>query len=226
MGDDGGPGGDGGAPAGGARLPAGVEYRDVEGRERLATHGEPIGDEPAADGWRAWEPDRSKLGAMIEAGMETGLTGGEAVLYLGAAAGTTASHVADVAGPVYAIEFAARPMRDLVGVAEGRGNLFPLLKDARSPETYAHVVEADLDAIVQDVATRGQADVALANRRFLAEDGRLLLAIKARSEDVTAAPADVFDEVLATLEDGYEVLATRRLEPHHDDHLGVVARPR
>ena len=225
MGPDGGPGGDGEAPAGGAGFPAGVEYRVIDGRERLATRGEPIGEEPAAEGWRAWDPDRSKLGAMLDIGMDTGLAGGEAVLYLGAAAGTTASHVADLAGPVYAVEFAARPMRDLVEVAEGRGNLFPLLKDARSPERYAHVVEADLDAVVQDVATRGQADVALANRRFLAEDGRLLLAIKARSEDVTAAPADVFEAVLGTLEDGYEVLETRRLEPHHDDHLGVVARP-
>ena len=207
-------------------LPDGVAYRQIDGRERLATRGAPVGEEPAAEGWRAWEPGRSKLAAMLDRGMDLGLSGGDAVLYLGAAAGTTAGHVADLAGPVYAVEFAARPMRDLVGVAEDRGNLFPLLKDARHPTSYAHVVEADLDAVVQDVATRGQADVALANRRFLAEDGRLLLAIKARSEDVTAALDDVFDDVLASLESAYEVLETRRLEPHHDDHLGVVATPR
>jgi fibrillarin-like pre-rRNA processing protein len=207
-------------------LPEGVAYREIGGRERLASRGEPIGDEPAADGWRAWDPSRSKLAAMIDAGMDLGLAGGEAVLYLGAAAGTTASHVADHAGPVYAVEFAARPTRDLVSVAEARPNLFPLLKDARDPESYAHVVEAGVDAVVQDVATRGQADVALANRRFLAPDGRLLLAIKARSEDVTADPDDVFDDVLETLETGYEVLATGSLEPNHVDHLGVVARPR
>ena len=215
----------GGRPDGGG-LPNAVEYREMAGRERLATHGEPVGDEEAADGWRAWDPGRSKLGAMIDAGMEVGLSEGDGVLYLGAAAGTTASHVADFAGPVYAVEFAARPMRDLVAVAESRPNLFPLLSDARDPVSYGHVVEADLDAIVQDVATRGQADVAVANRRFLADDGRLLLAVKARSEDVTAAPADVFDDVLEALDAGYEVLETRRLEPHHEDHLGVVARPR
>ena len=207
-------------------LPDGVEYRELDGRERLATRGQPVGDEPTADGWRAWEPGHSKLGAMLEAGMDVGLDGGETVLYLGAAAGTTAGHVADFAGPTYAVEFAARPMRDLVRVAEARPNLFPLLKDARKPASYAHVVEADVDALVQDVATRGQADVALANRQFLADDGRLLLAIKARSEDVTAAPSDVFDDVLADLESGYEVLETRRLEPHHADHLAVVATPK
>jgi fibrillarin-like pre-rRNA processing protein len=206
-------------------LPDGVAYRELDGAERLATQGAPIGDEPTADGWRAWDPSRSKLGAMLDAGMDTGLEAGATVLYLGAAAGTTASHVADVAGPVYAVEFAARPMRDLVRVAEARTTLVPLLKDARDPASYGHVVEADLDLVVQDVATRGQADVALANRRFLADDGRLLLAVKARSEDVTADPAAVFDDVVATLESGYEVLERRRLEPHHQDHLAVVARP-
>ncbi len=206
-------------------LPAGVERRSFDGVERLATRGEPVYGEPTADGWRAWNPDRSKLGAMFELGMDTGLEGGETVLYLGAANGTTVSHVADFAGPTYAVEFSPRPTRDLLEVAERRSRLFPLLKDARKPDTYAHIVEADVDVIVQDVATRGQADVALRNRKFLAEDGRLLLAIKARSEDVTASPENVFSAVRESLESGYEILDSRRLEPHHTDHLGIVARP-
>ena len=206
-------------------LPVGVERREFDGETALATEGEPVYGEPTADGWRRWDPHRSKLGAMLAEGMATGLDGGETVLYLGAAAGTTVSHVADFAGPTYAVEFAARPMRDLVDVAAGRPRLFPLLKDARKPETYAHVVEP-VDAIVQDVATRGQAKVALANREFLRADGRLVLAVKARSEDVTGEPAAVFEDALATLREGYEVLERDRLEPYHADHLGVVARPR
>jgi len=203
-------------------LTEGVQRRVVGDERTLATRGDPVYGEPTEDGWRAWDPRRSKLGAMLGAGVDTGLVGGETVLYLGAASGTTVSHVADFAGPTYAVEFAARPARDLVDVAERRPNLFPLLKDARRPETYAHVVEP-VDVVVQDVATRGQARVARLNRRFLRENGRLLLAVKARSEDVTAAPGDVFDDVLADLE-GYEVLATRRLDPLHEDHLAVVAR--
>ena len=206
-------------------LPAGVARHAFDGRERLATRGPPAYGEATDGEWRAWDPGRSKLGAMLERRMDTGLGGGETVLYLGAAAGTTVSHVADFAGPTYAVEFAARPARDLLGVAEPRANLFPLLKDARRPETYAHVVEP-VDAVVQDVATRGQAEVALANRRFLGEDGRLLLAVKARSEDVTADPATVFDRALDRLAEGYEVLETERLDGFHEDHLGVVARPR
>jgi len=207
-------------------LPEGVRRREFDGADALATRGDPVYGEPVVDGWRRWDASRSKLGATFEHGLDTGLSGGDGVLYLGAANGTTVSHVADFAGPTYAVEFAPRPVRDLLGVVEDRSNLFPLLKDARKPETYAHVVESGLDAIVQDVATRGQADVALANRQFLADDGRFVGAIKARSEDVTREPEDVFADVLERLREGYEVLETERLEPYHDDHLAVVATPK
>jgi len=207
-------------------LPEGVRRREFDGENALATRGDPVYGEPVVDGWRRWDASRSKLGATFEHGLDTGLSGGDGVLYLGAANGTTVSHVADFAGPTYAVEFAPRPVRDLLGVVEDRSNLFPLLKDARKPETYAHVVESGLDAIVQDVATRGQADVALANRQFLADEGRFVGAIKARSEDVTREPEDVFADVLARLREGYEVLETERLEPYHDDHLAVVATPK
>ncbi|WP_281195689.1 fibrillarin-like rRNA/tRNA 2'-O-methyltransferase [Halorubrum sp. F4] len=207
-------------------LPDGVERREFGVETRLATRGSPVYGEPTAGEWRAWDPERSKLGGMLELEFDTGLSGGETVLYLGAAAGTTVGHVADFAGPTYAVEFAPRPTRDLLDVAESRDRLFPLLKDARKPETYAHVVENDVDAIVQDVATRGQAAVATRNARFLADDGRLLLAVKARSEDVTAEPDDVFADVLAELEGTYEVLEAERLDRFHEDHLGIVATPR
>jgi len=207
-------------------LPEGVQRREFDGSSRLATRGPPVYGEPTDDEWRLWDAGRSKLAAFLELGMDTGLQGDEKVLYLGAASGTTASHVADFAGPTYAVEFAPRPVRDLLDVAEARDNLFPLLKDARKPETYAHVVESDVDAIVQDVATRGQARVACENRRFLHRDGLLLAAIKARSEDVASDPAEVYDLVLADLREEYEILETTELAPFHEDHLGVVAVPR
>ena len=207
-------------------LPDGIQQREFDGRQRLATRGQPVYGEPTDGEWRCWDAGRSKLGAMLEAGIEIDLTGDEGVLYLGAASGTTVSHVADFAGPTYAIEFAPRPMGDLIEVAEARENLFPLLKDARKPDTYSHIVESDLDLLIQDVATRGQASVAVDNARFLADDGQLLLAIKARSEDVTADPETIFDQVCAELTDAYEIIDRQRLDPSHDDHLGVVARKR
>ena len=207
-------------------LPNGIQRREFDGRTRLATRGQPVYGEPTDGEWRCWDAGRSKLGAMLEAGMEIDLTDGDGVLYLGAASGTTVSHVADFAGPTYAVEFAPRPMGDLLDVAEARTNLFPLLKDARKPDTYSHIVESGLDVLVQDVATRGQASVAVDNARFLGDNGQLLLAIKARSEDVTADPETVFDSVCAELTEAYEITDRQRLDPSHDDHLGVVARKR
>lgn len=206
-------------------LPEGLTRRDIAGETGLATRGETVYDEPTDGEWRLWDRSRSKLAVLLDRGIETGLEADSKVLYLGAASGTTVSHVADIAGPTYAVEFAPRPMWDLLSVAEDRSNLFPLLKDARAPESYAHIVEP-VDVIVQDVAIRGQGEVALANRQFLRGDGRLVLSIKARSEDVTKEPERVFDAVRETLEEGYEILAAERLEPFHDDHLGIVARPR
>lgn len=207
-------------------LPDGVRYHAFGDTEALATRGPPAYGEPVSDGWRRWDPHRSKLGAMLEKGVRTGLDANDTVLYLGAANGTTVSHVADFAGPTYAVEFSASPARDLLAVARERDNVFPLLKDARKPRTYAHVVESECDALIQDVATRGQARVACVNRQFLADDGTLVLALKARSEDVTAEPGAVFEQALETLRDTYEITETTRLEPFHEDHLAVIARPR
>lgn len=206
-------------------FPEGLEWRTIGGEKTLATRGKPVYGEATDGEWRRWDRHRSKLAVLLGRDVGIDLPADGPVLYLGAASGTTVSHVADVAGPTYAVEFAPRPMRDLLEVADDRPNLFPLLKDARNPRTYAHVVEP-VDLLVQDVAIRGQADVALANRQFLREGGQLVLSIKARSEDVTRDPAAVFEEVLETLEAEYEIVETESLEPFHDDHLGVVARPR
>ena len=59
------------------------------------------------------------------------------VLYLGAANGTTVSHVADYVDVVYAVEFAPRPMQDLLEVCRRRRNIIPIMADAARPEQYA-----------------------------------------------------------------------------------------
>ena len=63
------------------------------------------------DEYRLWDPFRSKLAAAIMKGLRhLPLKPGSKVLYLGAASGTTASHVSDIIGPdgyVYCVEFSA-----------------------------------------------------------------------------------------------------------------------
>ena len=207
------------------KWPTGLEQRSFGGDEALATRGPPVYGEPVVDGWRRWSRSRSKLAVMLERGLDIDLARDATVLYLGASTGTTVSHVADIVDHVYAVEFAPRPAQRLVEVASDRENVYPLLKDARRPERYAHVVESDIDLIIQDVATRGQAEVARKNRMFLAEDGQLVVAIKARSEDVTATPTNVFEDVCHSLEEEYRIEETVRLEPTHVDHMAVTARP-
>ena len=62
--------------------------------------------------YRVWNPFRSKLAAAILGGVDKiYMPPGCKVLYLGAASGTTVSHVSDVVGPggmVYAVEFSHR----------------------------------------------------------------------------------------------------------------------
>lgn len=51
--------------------------------------------------YRVWNPFRSKLAAAILGGVDKiHMPPGCKVLYLGAASGTTVSHVADIVGPV------------------------------------------------------------------------------------------------------------------------------
>merc|ERR1719342_1507417 len=82
--------------------------------------------------YRVWNPFRSKLAAAVLGGIDhIHMPPGSKVLYLGAASGTSVSHVSDVVGPegmVYAVEFSHRPGRDLLNVAKKRTNVVPLLK--------------------------------------------------------------------------------------------------
>ena len=56
--------------------------------------------------YRVWNPFRSKLAAAILGGIEKiHIKPGSKVLYLGAASGTTVSHVADIVGPVMIISY-------------------------------------------------------------------------------------------------------------------------
>jgi len=51
--------------------------------------------------YRVWNPFRSKLAAAILGGVDKiHIAPGSKVLYLGAASGTTVSHVSDIVGPV------------------------------------------------------------------------------------------------------------------------------
>lgn len=178
---------------------------------------------------REWNPYRSKLAAALLKGIEElPIQRSHRILYLGAATGTTPSHVSDIVGPegkVYALDVAPRVMRELVAVCETRPNMYPLLNDARKPYEYRHIVEL-VDGIYADVAQPEQAAIVADNADyFLKENGYLLLAIKARSIDVTKEPSEVFKHEINVLrERGFEIVDMVHLEPFDKDHAMVYAR--
>ncbi|HDI02296.1 MAG TPA: fibrillarin-like rRNA/tRNA 2'-O-methyltransferase, partial [Ignisphaera sp.] len=212
-----------------------VELED--GSARLATknlvpghrvYGERLfrwGDEE----YREWNAYRSKLAAALFKGLEElPIKEGHKILYLGAATGTTSSHVSDIvglSGRVYGVEFAPRVMREFVLVAEIRPNLYPILGDARKPHEYRHLVEL-VDGIYADVAQPEQASLVADNADlFLKDGGYLLLAIKARSIDVTKEPSEIYKREIDTLKSrGFEIIDVVHLEPFDKDHAMVYAR--
>ena len=180
--------------------------------------------------YRIWDPFRSKLAAAILKGLKTvPLVPHQNVLYLGAASGTTASHVSDIVGEqghVYCVEFASRSLRDLVNsVCTFRYNMSPILADARLPENYARMITR-VDCIYFDVAQPEQARILADNAdMFLADGGWVLFAIKSQSIDVTKEPAVVFEKEIAVLKSrGFRIEDVVELEPFDKAHVMVVAQ--
>lgn len=180
--------------------------------------------ERASGDLREWRPGRSKLADHVASGGSLPVERDSRVLYLGAGGGTTLSHVSDLVpkGVVYAVDKAHRPMRTLLRRLRERGNVVPLLRDARDPRNYAGTVEM-VDVVYQDVAQRDQVGIARRNAdAYLENGGHLLLMLKSRSEDVSGGIREVIDREVDRLE-GFEVEEVDVLE-NYPDHACVVGR--
>ncbi len=206
----------------------------MNGSKRLATknlvpgvHSEKtitVGDEE----FRIWDPYRSKLAAIILKGSSILIKKDSTVLYLGAANGTTVSHVSDIVleGTVFAVEFSPRAMKDLIRISIPRMNLIPVLADARYPDSYRNMV-SEVDFIYQDVAQREQAGIAIRNARlFLKKNGLLILMIKLKSINSIKKTGEVARSEIKRLEDHFNIKELINLEPFHSDHTAVIAQKR
>jgi len=202
--------------------------KDVYGEKRIQVDGP-----PAADGtttkleYRVWNPFRSKLAAAILGGVDNiHIKPGSKVLYIGASAGTTVSHVSDIVGPtgvVYAVEFAHRMGRDLINMAKSRTNVIPIIEDARHPLKY-RMLMGMVDTIFADVAQPDQARIVALNAQyFLKNGGNFVLSVKASCIDSTAPTEVVFAREVKKLQ--AEQLKPKEqltLEPYERDHAVVV----
>ncbi|KAH7444224.1 hypothetical protein KP509_02G070500 [Ceratopteris richardii] len=177
--------------------------------------------------YRVWNPFRSKLAAAILGGVDNiWIKPGAHVLYLGAASGTTVSHVSDIVGQtgiVYAVEFSHRSGRDLVNMAKKRTNVIPIIEDARHPQRYRMLVGM-VDVIFADVAQPDQARIVALNAHyFLKNGGHFVISIKANCIDSTVPAEAVFaQEVKKLQKEQFKPAEQVTLEPFERDHACVV----
>ncbi|MDW7990037.1 MAG: fibrillarin-like rRNA/tRNA 2'-O-methyltransferase [Archaeoglobaceae archaeon] len=176
------------------------------------------------ENFREWVPWRSKLSAVILKGYEIDFKGDEKVLYLGAASGTTVSHLADIVdeGIIYAVEYSAKPFMKLLKLARERENIIPLFFDASKPWFYSGIVEK-VDFIYQDIAQKNQVEILRANANFFLKDhGLFLMMVKAKSIDSIAETSEVFSVVIQKISKDFSILERGSLEPYHRDHMFIL----
>lgn len=177
--------------------------------------------------FREWNPYRSKPAAAIMNGLKIfPLVAKAKVLYLGIASGQTSTFFSDIIGKegiIYGVEISERCLRDLNPLAERRGNIVPILGDARKPEEYDWVERVDI--VYEDVASDDQSPIMIRNsKKFLKPNGFAMISIKARSINVVKPPEEVYRQEIAKLEKHFKILERVRLDPFEKDHLFVVMK--
>jgi len=200
-----------------------VPGEGVYGEKRVAVEDQDKGKTE----YRIWNPFRSKLAAAVLGGVDKiHMPPGSKVLYLGAASGTSVSHVSDIVGPsgmVYAVEFSHRSGRDLINMSKKRTNIVPIIEDARHPHKYRMLVPM-VDTIFADVAQPDQARIVAINAQyFLKTGGHFVISIKANCIDSTAEAEAVFaGEVKKMQAEKMKPQEQVTLEPYERDHAVVV----
>ena len=194
---------------------------------RQSVYGEKLINENNIE-YREWDAFKSKLAASILKGSPNiGIRKNDIVLYLGASSGTTVSHASDIVGDngfIFAVDIAPRVMRDLVFLCYKRKNIAPILADANKTDLLKERISA-VDVIYQDVAQKNQIDIFFKNiDLFLKNDGYALIAVKARSIDVTKQPKQIFKEVREKLEKSLIIIDYRELEPFQKDHCMFICK--
>ncbi len=172
--------------------------------------------------YRRWEPMRSKLSAAMHLHLKNFHFKGSRVLYLGASTGTTVSHISDIADIVWAVEISPMSMQKLVHLAEKRGNIVPVLDDARYPERYSIFVEKP-DVLYQDVSQRDQVDIFIKNMDFYSPKlGYLML--KTRTIDVRRKPKEIMQDKAREIGEMYSIEEIIDISKFQKDHYAIVVR--
>ena len=175
--------------------------------------------------FRSWNPYRSKLAAAILKKLRIPINADSTVLYLGAATGTTVSHISDIVahGMVYAVENSPLAASELIRLCKKRQNVIPIVEDANHPERYRFFLSS-VDFLYQDISQRNQAEIFFENiQQYLKKDGAALLMVKARSIDVSLPPEKAYEMVADKLRAYHLTLVDIvDLAAYERDHAAIV----
>lgn len=176
--------------------------------------------------FRFWNPFRSKLASLILKGfIKIKISFDSKVLYLGAATGTTVSHISDIVrnGEVYAVESSAIAIKKLMESCNDRLNIIPILDDANHPDRYYSVVP-QVDFLYQDISQRNQAEIFINNiNKYLKEGAQGVIMVKARSIDVSLQPNQSYQKVIDQLkEKDLKIIDIIDISPYEKDHAAIV----
>ncbi len=179
--------------------------------------------------YREWDPYRSKLAALIlEKPFTNFLSNKMNCLYLGAASGTTISHLSDILreGVIYGVEFAGRIIRQLIQNISNRPNIISIFGDARYPESYANSIFTDIDVIYQDVAQPTQAEIAISNGNYYLKDGGLIIiAIKSQSIDSIVKSEKIYEREKNIFENaGYDIVESINIDKYAANHIVLIVQ--
>ena len=178
--------------------------------------------------YRYWNPHRSKWGIHITRNLVRDLVRPDiSILYLGAATGSSVSHLADVVveGSIYAVEFSAISFGRLRILGERRSQVFPLLFDASRPGSYQDLVPS-VDLLYMDISQPNQFEIFKKNAElFLKESGTGLFVLKERSISISKKASVIQETVERQIpETGMVVVQKYDLLPYDKDHMCYVIR--
>lgn len=188
----------------------------------LYASGRPVKGDRIVGKLRVWPPERSKLAALFYLGKGPDIQLSDYILYLGAAAGTTVSFIADYAGIVYAVEMAPEPLPQLLNVCRIKKNVIPIPADASFPEIYAPLV-GPVDILYQDIAQRNQVEIVVNNLQFLRSGGLVILMLKVKSISSQRNQVEVCEEAISTLKkSGVQDIGLTWLDEYHRGHVAIM----
>lgn len=176
--------------------------------------------------YRTWDAYKSKFASCLQEKLsDIPQLENNRILYLGAATGTTVSHVSDIVGKkgkIIALEFSIKAARRLIQLANSRPNIIPLVADARKPDEYASSVGI-VDFIFQDISQLNQSEIFIENAKpFLKKGGTGIFIVKAASIDSTRPVDEVTEEQVEALKkEGFEIINVIDISKYEKEHRAI-----